>query len=66
MGVLPFALHIPVSVTQPPPMEPPFASQLNLGPLYFMTEYLGLRSKPLDLLGFNIGFETANVLSNIQ
>ena len=43
MGVLPFAPHIPVSVTQAPPREHPFASQLNSGPLCFMTEYLGLR-----------------------
>ena len=42
MGVLPFVPPILVLVTQPPPMEHPFASQLNSEPLCFMTEYLGL------------------------
>ena len=37
-GALPFAHHIPLSVTQQLPREHPFASQLNSGPLYFMTE----------------------------
>ena len=51
MGVLPFARHTRVSVTHPPPMEHPFASQLNFGPLSFMTEYLGLGSNAWTLLG---------------
>ena len=38
MGVLPLALHILDSVTQQLLREHPFASQLNSGHLYFMTE----------------------------
>ena len=59
MGVLPLAPHIPVSVTQPPLMERPSASQSNSGPLCFMTEHLGLglQVNLLNLLGFNIGFK---------
>ena len=40
MGALPFAPLTPVSVTQQLPREHPHASQLNSGPLCFMTEKL--------------------------
>ena len=44
MGVL-LAPHIRVSVTQPLLMVHPYASQLNYGPLYFMTDLgLGLKN----------------------
>ena len=42
-GALLFAPHIPLSVTQPPPLDHPFDSQLNSGSLCSMTEWASRR-----------------------